>query len=79
MSVASEISKREIKLRELELKIRMRRFLKLKSELLKVKDYLLNDIEQIEQLGNSLPKDLVEIKDELIRYNEVLVAHNLFQ
>ncbi len=73
MSEVSQSSEREIKLRELELKIRMRRFKKLQAELLKVKDYLLNDINQIEQLGDSLPKDLVMIKDELNRYNEIYV------
>ncbi len=72
MSIESENTDREIKLRELELKIRMRRFMKLKSELLKVKDYLLNDIRQIEQLGDSLPQDLIDIREELNKYNELL-------
>ncbi len=59
---------REKKLRILELKIRMRRFEKLKREILNVKDYLLNDIILIEQEGEVLPDDLIKIKEELENY-----------
>lgn len=69
MGIDLKKTERENKLRTLELKIRMRRFQKLKEELLKVRSYLLNDIERMEQTGHNLPDDLQEIKNELIRYS----------
>ena len=68
MTLASEKAERENKLRALELKIRMRRFKKLKEELDRVKKYLLDDIEIIEQIGDELPPELRQIKDELIEF-----------
>ena len=59
---------RERKLRALELKIRMRRFQKLKEELNRVKNYLLNDIEIMEQHEESLPDELIKIKTELLNH-----------
>lgn len=59
---------REKKLRALELKIRMRRFQKLKEELNRVKEYLLNDINQIEENETHLPEELAQIKTELLNH-----------
>ena len=63
-----EKADRERKLRALELKIRMRRFQKLKEELNRVKTYLLNDIEIMEQHEESLPDELKQIKNELLNH-----------
>ena len=68
MSLHANKTEREKKLRALELKIRMRRFLKLKEELVKVKNYLLDDIEQLESIGDDLPEELVKIKEELLAH-----------
>ncbi len=68
MSLHANKTEREKKLRALELKIRMRRFLKLKEELEKVKNYLLDDIEQLESIGDDLPEELVKIKEELLAH-----------
>lgn len=68
MPTEAEKLERERKLRILELKIRMRRFQKLKEELNKVKEYLLNDIEMMENMGDELPKELQEIKDDLMHH-----------
>ncbi|MCP4753098.1 MAG: hypothetical protein GY866_19595 [Proteobacteria bacterium] len=59
---------RERKLRALELKIRMRKFEKLKRELDSVKNYLLSDIELMEQKGDELPEELKNIKADLMKY-----------
>lgn len=71
MQVNRKVKDRESKLRALELKIRMRRFHKLKDELFRVKDYLLNDISLIEQSGEVLPEELLQIREELNRYQDV--------
>ncbi len=68
MSLNADKAEREKKLRALELKIRMRRFLKLKDELGKVKEYLLNDIELMEKMGDDLPEELIKIKEDLLAY-----------
>lgn len=68
MSLDKNKAEREKKLRALELKIRMRRFQKLKDELSKVKKYLLTDIELIEEIGDDLPDELLKIKEELLAY-----------
>lgn len=56
---------RERKLRALELKIRMKKYEKLKRELANVKKYLLSDIELLKQKGVKLPEELREIEAEL--------------
>ncbi len=61
------VDEREKKLKTLELKIRMRRFQKLKEELMRVKEFLLNDIESIEKAGEKLPEEFEEIKEELAK------------
>jgi len=58
---------RERKLRALELRIRMRKYVKLKQDLENVKKYLISDIELMEQDGSELPEELSKIKDELER------------
>lgn len=63
-----EKAEREKKLRALELKIRMRRFYKLKEELNRVKTYLLADIEEMEEHHDDMPDELLQIKDELINH-----------
>ncbi|MCG8334044.1 MAG: hypothetical protein MJE63_05975 [Proteobacteria bacterium] len=60
---------REKKLRALELKIRMRRFYKLKEELNRVKTYLLADIEEMEEYQDDMSDELLQIKDELINHS----------
>ncbi|MBU2513599.1 hypothetical protein KJ966_19835 [bacterium] len=65
MPLNTDKAEREKKLRALELKIRMRRFLKLKDELVKVKEYLLADIELMEKMGDHLPEELLKIKKDL--------------
>ena len=64
-----EKSEREKKLRALELKIRMRRFYKLKEELNRVKTYLLADIEEMEEHQDDMSDELLQIKDELINHS----------
>lgn len=64
-----EKAEREKKLRALELKIRMRRFYKLKEELNRVKTYLLADIEEMEEHQDDLSAELLQIKDELINHS----------
>ncbi len=59
---------REKKLKALEVKIRTRRFYKLKEELDRVKTYLLKDINEIEANEEGLPQELVKIKEELLHY-----------
>ncbi len=63
-----EKAERERKLRALELKIRMRRFYKLKEELNRVKTYLLADIEEMEDNQDDMSDELLQIKDELINH-----------
>ncbi len=72
MSIEAEKIEREQKLRALELKIRMRRFNKLKDELHRVREYLLNDIEIMEKMGDEMPEELIKIKEELISYEDTL-------
>lgn len=62
-------AEREQKLRALELKIRMRRFQKLKEELNRVKTYLLNDISIMENEEFHLSDELRQIKEELLNEN----------
>jgi len=57
---------RERKLRALELRIRMRKYVKLKQDLENVKKYLISDIELMENDGKDLPVELKQIKKELI-------------
>ena len=57
---------RERKLRALELRIRMRKYVKLKQDLENVKKYLISDIGLMEQDGRELPEELQEIKRELM-------------
>jgi hypothetical protein len=57
---------RERKLRALELRIRMRKYVKLKQDLENVKKYLINDIGLMENDGRDLPDELQEIKKELM-------------
>ena len=64
-----EKAEREKKLRALELKIRMRRFYKLKEELNRVKTYLLADIEQMADHHDELTGELLQIKEELLSHN----------
>ena len=68
MMTENEKVEREKKLRALELKIRMRRFYKLKEELNNVKNYLLNDINLIEESGDELSEELKQIKVELLNH-----------
>ena len=58
---------RERKLRALELRIRMRKYVKLKQDLENVKKYLISDIELMEKDGKDLPEDLRQIKQELMK------------
>ncbi len=69
MILELEKVEREKKLRALELKIRMRRFHKLKDELNKVKTYLLSDIEQMEEYEDELSDELMQFKEELLSHN----------
>ena len=64
----NEKIEREKKLRALELKIRMRRFSKLKEELTRVKNYLLSDIDLMEKSGDEMTDDVKQIKAELLKY-----------
>jgi len=57
---------RERKLRALELRIRMRKYVKLKQDLENVKKYLISDIELMENDGKDLPEELRQIKQELM-------------
>lgn len=57
---------RERKLRALELRIRMRKYVKLKQDLENVKKYLISDIGLMEKDGRDLPEELQEIKKELM-------------
>lgn len=63
-----EKAEREKKLRALELKIRMRRFYKLKEELNRVKNYLLNDIAAMEESEDKLSDEMKQIKSELLNH-----------
>ena len=58
---------RERKLRALELRIRMRKYVKLKQDLENVKKYLISDIELMEKDGKDLPEELRQIKQELMK------------
>ena len=57
---------RERKLRALELRIRMRKYIKLKQDLENVKKYLISDIELMEKDRRDLPEELRKIKEELM-------------
>ena len=59
---------REKKLRALELKIRMRRFNKLKDELNRVKNYLLSDIEIMEKSGDEMTEEVRQMKADLLKH-----------
>ena len=61
---------REKKLKTLELKIRMRRFQKLKEEIAKVKSFLLKDIDHMIESGEELSEELQQIKNELMSYSQ---------
>ena len=66
MLAEKEKLEREKKLRALEMKIRTRRFFKLKEELNRVRQSLLNDIEELEKTNEEIPGELQKIKMELM-------------
>jgi hypothetical protein len=69
MLAEKEKADREKKLKSLEVKIRTRRFYKLKEELDRVRDYLLKDIEELESTEEGLPQELNKIREELLQFN----------
>jgi hypothetical protein len=65
MTIQTMSTEKERKLKALDLKIRIRKFKRLKEELSRVKEALLLDIETIEAYGDDFLKEFVSIKKDL--------------